>query len=400
MGDFHTVFNFMATIGKRFQDAGLRDLAVESDVIAEGSSQAVMECRLYNRTLRFHKLVYEALLRLAWKTFPRWLQTTYPEKQHVLTTLLTNVSTTDETTEESMAELLRSDSCQEVLNLFEVYTQHIRNGEGGDLAAFWMSYVDMVDFVLGLIRAAREGNWDLHLQSVRAMIPWLFAYDRVNYAWYLPYYYASMTRLDITPPGVSEEFRQGRFSVQLWTSNPFAKIPADQAIEETINRDTQTSGGTKGFSLKPTAVSKYYLLICRVSKHRPSWASQIYQPTQISSTSQRPPTYSNHKRQCRCEINNQHFGKWLGKSNGTRWWRFGLYIHRPPGTPRNIQWLVFRVWTWWKSIPQIQRRKDWNWWTYTEIPWQNTQNETENFLWYEQESERQVPRQRHCSPCR
>ena len=57
MGDFHTVSNFMATIGKRFQDAGLRDLAVESDVIAEGSSQAVMECRLYNRTLRFHKLV-------------------------------------------------------------------------------------------------------------------------------------------------------------------------------------------------------------------------------------------------------------------------------------------------------------------------------------------------------
>ena len=389
MGDFHTVFNFMATIGKRFQDAGLRDLAVESDVIAEGSSQAVMECRLY-------KLVYEALLRLAWKTFPRWLQTTYPEKQHVLTTLLTNVGTTDETAEESMAELLRSDSCQEVLNLFEVYTQHIRNGEGGDLAAFWMSYVDMVDIVLGLIRAAREGNWDLHLQSVRAMIPWLFAYDRVNYVRYLPYYYASRTRLDITHPGVSEEFRQGRFSVQIGTSNPFAKIPADQAIEETINRDTQTSGGTKGFSLKPAAV----LSICRVSQHRPSWASQIYQPTQISSTSQRPPTYSNYKRQCRYEINNQHFGKWLGKSNGTRWWRFGLYIHRPPGTPRNMQGLVFRVWTWWKGIPQIQRRKDLNWWTYTEIPWQNTQNETENFLGYEQESERQVPRQRHCSPCR
>ena len=158
-----------------------------------------------------------------------------------------------------MAELFRSDSCQEVLNLFEVYTQHIRNGEGGDLAAFWMSYVDMVDIVLGLIRAARLGNWDLHLQSVRAMIPWLFAYDRVNYARYLPYYYASMTRLDITNPGVSEEFRQGRFSVQLGTSNPFAKIPADQAVEETINRDTQTSGGTKGFSLKPAAVSKYYL---------------------------------------------------------------------------------------------------------------------------------------------
>jgi len=33
----------------------------------------------------------------------------------------------------------------------------------------------------------------------------------------------------------------------------------DQAIEETVNRDTQIAGGTKGFSLKPAAVTKYYL---------------------------------------------------------------------------------------------------------------------------------------------
>ena len=33
----------------------------------------------------------------------------------------------------------------------------------------------------------------------------------------------------------------------------------DQTIEETINKDTQTAGGTKGFSLKSGAVKKYYL---------------------------------------------------------------------------------------------------------------------------------------------
>ena len=207
MGDFHTVFNFMATIGKRFQDAGLRDLAVESGVIAEGSAQAVMDGRLYNRTLRFHKLVYEALLRLAWKEFPRWLQTTHPQKQHILDEMITYISA--ETTEESINNILQNKVCLEVLHLFDVYTQQIRNGEAGELAAFWMSYIDMVDIVLGLVRAAREGKWDLHLQSVRAMIPWLFAYDRVNYARYLPYYYASMTRLDTTHPGAAGEFRQG-----------------------------------------------------------------------------------------------------------------------------------------------------------------------------------------------
>ena len=51
----------------------------------------------------------------------------------------------------------------------------------------------------------------------------------------------------------------GCFSVQLGDSNPCGRIPIDQTIEETVNKDTQTPGGTKGFSLKPGAVAKYYM---------------------------------------------------------------------------------------------------------------------------------------------
>ena len=36
MGTFHTICNFLVTNGKRFKDTGLRELAVESAVIAEG----------------------------------------------------------------------------------------------------------------------------------------------------------------------------------------------------------------------------------------------------------------------------------------------------------------------------------------------------------------------------
>ena len=43
-------------IGKRFQDAGLRDVCVESGVIADGSAAGVLEGRSYNRAIRFHKL--------------------------------------------------------------------------------------------------------------------------------------------------------------------------------------------------------------------------------------------------------------------------------------------------------------------------------------------------------
>ena len=61
MGVFHTECTLLSIIWKRFQDAGLRDVFIESGVIAEGSVTAVLEGRRYNRAVRFHKLMYEAL---------------------------------------------------------------------------------------------------------------------------------------------------------------------------------------------------------------------------------------------------------------------------------------------------------------------------------------------------
>lgn len=91
------------------------------------------------------------------------------------------------------------------------------------------------------------------------MIPWCFAYDRMNYAHYISYYYVQMSQLPITHPDVYMESMKGGLSVQLGSTYPFGRIPFDQAIEETVNKDTQIAGGTKGFSLKPEAMTKCYL---------------------------------------------------------------------------------------------------------------------------------------------
>ena len=56
-------------IGKRFGGAGLRDIAIESGVIAEGSIKGVFQGKQYNRAVRFHKLLYESLLRIIWDKF-------------------------------------------------------------------------------------------------------------------------------------------------------------------------------------------------------------------------------------------------------------------------------------------------------------------------------------------
>ena len=68
-----------------------------------------------------------------------------------------------------------------------------------------------------------------------------------------------MTSLPKEHPQVQAIMEAGGISVQMSTENAFGRILVDQTIEETINEDTQTAGGTRGFSLKPGALQPYYM---------------------------------------------------------------------------------------------------------------------------------------------
>ena len=45
---------------------------------------------------------------------------------------------------------------------------------------FWNRYVKMVCILRDLRRADREGDWDLHLHSVQAVLPLFAGCDRIN----------------------------------------------------------------------------------------------------------------------------------------------------------------------------------------------------------------------------
>ena len=279
MGVFHTICTMLAIIGKRFQDAGLRDLCIEARVIAEGSVSGVLEGRHYNRAVRVHKLVYEALLRLAWKGFLSWLQIFHEDKEHLVGDIWNDLEALeDNVCQHKFEEIKDSPTFLSIMKLFDIYLNYLRQ-DNGQLSTFWMTYIDMVEIILGLLRASREGNWPLHLSSIRAMIPWCFAYDRLNYARYLSAYLSQMSHLEEEHPEVHNHLMSGGFSVQVGEDNPFGRIPIDQACEETINKDTQTPGGTKGFSLKPGAVSRYYM----VAEYRSIFLGQLREMLHLKS---------------------------------------------------------------------------------------------------------------------
>lgn len=55
---------FMACIGKRFSDAGLQDILIESELVATGSVNGVCSGHHCNHSVRSHKIICQALQRL------------------------------------------------------------------------------------------------------------------------------------------------------------------------------------------------------------------------------------------------------------------------------------------------------------------------------------------------
>ena len=127
MGVFHTICTMLAVIGKRFGDAGLRDISVESGVIADGSIAGVLDGKKYNRAIRLHKMVYEALLRLAWSGFETWLGD--GDKNKMAETLLQVTDFAENISGETWLEFHLVHSCS------QDYLDFLRT-ENGDLSTF------------------------------------------------------------------------------------------------------------------------------------------------------------------------------------------------------------------------------------------------------------------------
>ncbi len=259
MGVFHTICCMISIIGKRFRDAGLRDLAVESGAVAEGSINAVLDGKKYNLGIRLYKLVYEELLRVAWKQFLKLVDEN-PQQVPFLDQAIDQLKKLfDNPNQETLESIMRNDECKKMLDKYDKFLDSFRESTTNSLGRFWISFIDMTEIILGFIRGSREGNFLLNAAMIEQMIDWAYAYDHQKYARSQASHYADISRLEDEYPEIYAFFKRGGFSVQIGEYNPFGRIPIDQAIKETVNKNTQTPGGTKGFSLKKGAVSRFYI---------------------------------------------------------------------------------------------------------------------------------------------
>ena len=74
MGGLHAASIFLGVIGKRFKDAGLKDLIIESRLLGEDQVDQMLKGNQYNNDIRIHCYIAEAISGKKFETFAEWLR--------------------------------------------------------------------------------------------------------------------------------------------------------------------------------------------------------------------------------------------------------------------------------------------------------------------------------------
>ena len=258
MGDLHILFNFLKGIGQHLESSGLEDIWVETGLFGPNTTDSMMEGKAYYRAVRGHTLAYEALWRFWWTKFMEWVG----ESEH-LTEIQAQVKKLEELFHERKAEyndeihLMVNELCEvlEKRDFNDLIQKFHAKFQDEPNYAYWTNYMRMVEILLGFIRANREGNWQLHVDTFAVMLPWLTIYDHTNYARWGPVYVADMKGLPQTAPEVFREFLEGNFVIKR-SNKRFNQVPMDQATEW-MNRMCKLSNGIIGITRNDPARDRF-----------------------------------------------------------------------------------------------------------------------------------------------
>ena len=108
---------------------------------------------------------------------------------------------------------------------------------------YWKLILDFQVLVLTYIRATREGNFQVYIESFKSIVKWYFALDHYNYARWGTVHCFDLMFLEKTCPDLHEEFQSGNFSF-LKTNSEYSRIALDQ-VHEQNNKVIKGSGGSK-----------------------------------------------------------------------------------------------------------------------------------------------------------
>lgn len=246
IGGFHLTMSFLGCIGYIMADSGLQELL--SIVYAENTTKHILSGHAYARAVRAHNLVATALSNLILSE----VVINDEEKSAVL-----NVLNTFNDFPPDRASIM-SDTT--VLNLtFKLREEMEKIKNRGATAKLWVQYLEMVTLVRHFIEAERTGNWELHLNTIKLMLPYFVASGHYHYGKACYIYLQQMSHLSQEMTDLEfKRYSSGYFTIR--RKNKFCSgTSPDMVIEQTANREFKVTGGIVKRGFTDEVLSSYVL---------------------------------------------------------------------------------------------------------------------------------------------
>ena len=213
-GGLHIEMAIWKTLGDYLESSGWTSALVQAGVASSGTADSYLKVSHLTRTKHAHQLSVLVLSKLQHEAF---LQSEGPY---------------DDGTKEAWrhAAITKSPTFQ-----------------------FWDMILRMEIPGLIFVQAHRVKKFSLYVESLKAIVPWFFAFDHHNYARWIPVHIRDMECL---PSSVYRQFEEyGHWVVQK-TTNRFSAMPIDQCHEQN-NEVVKGSGGAVGLTENPSAFKKW-----------------------------------------------------------------------------------------------------------------------------------------------
>ena len=124
---------------------------------------------------------------------------------------------------------------------------------------YWLKTLSLEVTLLLYVRSLREGNFQLYLESLTKIVPWMFALDHTHYSRWLPVHIRDMNLLSEKHPAIFTEFCAGKFVVHK-TSNKFSAMAIDQCHEQSNAIVKDSAGGAIGLMTNPGALRRWIVV--------------------------------------------------------------------------------------------------------------------------------------------
>ena len=102
------------------------------------------------------------------------------------------------------------------------------------------------------------GEWDLHLRATEKLLPRFHTYDHFNYARHFTYYWCNQQNFGDIHSRLRQAYLNQHFSAKK-TVGRFNRLPPDQVIEQTINKEQKGKGGIIGSSTSEGTAQRWIL---------------------------------------------------------------------------------------------------------------------------------------------